>query len=189
MVTQNWVVYAPSSACSSSLRLSLSYPSPAVLVLWRWLIFCPKQFCPRLCGAKLLCYCRYFTLVSPGIQGICCHSVCQLVSCVPLFLLSRYNKIWRKNGLSEIKFLLVLRKEVVRKSRQTEFITPVPLDKRIAALEWCYMCSRVHTLLNTSHMHFIRQSIIQPWDAESKPTTLCKFTAQEMERSCFPSAH
>lgn len=37
-------------------------------------------------------------------------------------------------------------------------------------------------------MCFIRQSIIQPWDAKSKQTTLCKFTAQEMERSCFPSA-
>lgn len=97
--------------------------------------------------------------------------MCQRVSCVPLSVGPVTTKFdVKKKITSEIKFLLVLGKVVVKKSRQTQFITPVPLDKRIATPEWCYMCSKVHTLLSTSHMHFIRQRVIQTWDAnQSEP--------------------
>lgn len=130
-------------------------------------------------------FCPVFPKNTRVVQSLCLppSQLCSFLSVVQL------QQNLMKKSLSEMKFLLLLWKVVVKKSRHTQFITPIPLDKRITALEWCYICSRVHTLLNTSHMHFIRQSIIQPWDAKSKQITLCKFTAQEMERSCFPSAH
>lgn len=59
----------------------------------------------------------------------------RIVTCVPLSVDQVQQNLWEKKITSEIKFLLALGEVVVKKSRQTQFITPIPLDKRIAAPE------------------------------------------------------
>lgn len=61
--------------------------------------------------------------------------MCQIVCCVLVSVDQLLTKSDIKKIISEIEFLLVLGKVVVKKSRQTHFITPIPLDKRIAKLE------------------------------------------------------
>lgn len=144
------------------------WTTPAVVMSWRQFIFSPSHFFQDFCGMNILCSCGCFALISKRIGRISSHEqdshLCSSL-CWP-----GTTKFVGKKITSEIKFLLALGEVVVKKSRQTQFITPIPLDKRIAAPEWCYMCSRVHTLPSTSHMHFIRQSIIQTWDAnQSEP--------------------
>lgn len=134
LVTKNYVVYASSNAYSSSFQMSLNYSSYANVM--KTVYFVSQPFCQRFCGVNVLCSCGYFALISQRIEGICSHSMCQRVSCVPLSVAPVTTKFdVKKKITSEIKFLLVLGKVVVKKSRQTQFITPVPLDKRIATPE------------------------------------------------------